>query len=112
MADKARAAMAAAARAAAESMRANRNEADTKDSGGQAAKDSLQAKSGSGSSPDGSGARSGELPGLRAARSGDWGRLPKKMAEELSQVRREEVSAEYRQQVETYYRVLSERAKK
>jgi hypothetical protein len=34
------------------------------------------------------------------------------MAEELSQVRREEVSAEYRQQVETYYRVLSERAKK
>jgi hypothetical protein len=112
MADKARSAMAAAARAAAESMRANRNEADTKDAGGQAAKDSLQAKSGSGSSPDGSGARSGELPGLRAARSGDWGRLPKKMAEELSQVRREEVSAEYRQQVETYYRVLSERAKK
>lgn len=112
MADKARAAMAAAARAAAESMRANRNEADTKDSGGRAAKDSLQTKAGSGSSPEGSGARSGELPGLRAARSGDWGRLPKKMAEELSQVRREEVSAEYRQQVETYYRVLSERAKK
>jgi hypothetical protein len=112
MADKARSAMAAAARAAAESMRAKRNEADAKDAGGQAAKDSLQSKSGSGSSPDATGGRVGELPIAKKGSSGDWGRLPKKMAEELSQVRREEVSAEYREQVETYYRVLSERAKK
>jgi hypothetical protein len=47
-----------------------------------------------------------------ATPNADWGKLPKKVAEELSQGQRETVSGEYRNQVETYYRVIAERSKK
>jgi hypothetical protein len=43
---------------------------------------------------------------------GEWGKLPKQMAEQLTRGQSEGVAAEYRQQVETYYRVIAERAKK
>jgi hypothetical protein len=43
---------------------------------------------------------------------GTWGKLPKKMAEQLSQGQRETVSSEYQKEVETYYRVIAERARK
>ena len=56
------------------------------------------------------------LPGLAKQLGFDlntpWGKLPKKVAEQLSQGQREAVAGEYRNQVETYYRVIAERAKK
>lgn len=54
----------------------------------------------------------GALPDARGLKAGDWGKLPKQMAEQLSRGQGEAVSAEYRGQVETYYRVIAERAKK
>jgi hypothetical protein len=42
----------------------------------------------------------------------DWGQLRGKSAEDLTEGRRESVAAEYRKRVETYFRVIAERARK
>ena len=42
----------------------------------------------------------------------DWGKLPKQMAEQLTQGQREGIAGEYRNQVETYYRAIAEKSKK
>ena len=42
----------------------------------------------------------------------EWGQLRAKSAEDLTEGRKESVSAEYRQRVQTYFRVLAERARK
>ena len=42
----------------------------------------------------------------------DWGRLRGKSAQDLTEGRRESVGAEYRKRVETYFRVVAERARK
>jgi hypothetical protein len=47
----------------------------------------------------------------REASAGEWGRLPKQVAEGLVQGREEKVSGDYRAQIETYYRVISEKSK-
>ena len=54
----------------------------------------------------------GAVPDAKNLKAGEWGKLPKKMAEQLSRGQSEAVAAEYRTQVETYYRVIAERAKK
>jgi hypothetical protein len=41
----------------------------------------------------------------------DWGQLRGKSAEDLTEGRREAVSAAYRQRVEVYFRVIAERAR-
>jgi hypothetical protein len=41
----------------------------------------------------------------------DWARLPKKLAHDLLEGSRENVSPEYREAVETYFRVIAERAR-
>jgi hypothetical protein len=47
------------------------------------------------------------------ARAGDdWGKLRSKSADDTVGSRRDAVSAEYRKQVETYFRVIAERARK
>jgi hypothetical protein len=45
-------------------------------------------------------------------KNGDWGRLPKKLAEDMNRGQGEQISPEYRRQVEAYYRVIGERARK
>ena len=45
-------------------------------------------------------------------KAGDWGKLPKQVAEQLNQGRQEAVAGEYRNQIETYYRVIAEKSKK
>ena len=42
----------------------------------------------------------------------EWGKLREQAAEDLSKGRREKVSEEYRKSVETYFRVLAERARR
>jgi hypothetical protein len=53
----------------------------------------------------------GQLPGAKS-KGGEWGKLPKKMAEQLTRGQSEAVAGEYRNQVETYYRVIAEKSKK
>jgi hypothetical protein len=54
----------------------------------------------------------GVLPALpNAGAGGTWGKLPPKMAQELSEGTREGVSGEYRSMVDTYFRVIADRAR-
>ena len=54
----------------------------------------------------------GAIAELAALKRGDWGKLPKKLAEQLSKGQGEEIPNEYREAVEIYYRVIAERSKK
>ena len=109
---QAQSALAAAAQAAAAQARAERTaEAGQPGQPGQPQPGSLQAASKSG-------AQSSDATGPRGAlaeaknKAGDWGKLPKQMAEQLTQGQREGIAGEYRNQVETYYRVIAEKSKK
>jgi hypothetical protein len=70
------------------------------------------AASKTGAKADAEGKAYGKLADASAKATGSWGKLPKQMAEQLSQGSREAVSAEYQKEVETYYRVIAERARK
>ena len=59
-----------------------------------------------------SGGPSGKIAELAALKKGDWAGLPPKMAEDLAKAQTEGIAPEYRQAIETYYRVLAEKAKK
>jgi hypothetical protein len=106
-------AMSSAAQAAAAAMRASRSQPPSDQQNSATAKGGLQAvsKGGAQANAPAPGA-GGALPQAGLANSGDWGKLPKKMADQLSQGQQETVAPEYRNQVETYYRVIAERAKK
>ena len=52
----------------------------------------------------------GPLPAAMPADNRDWGRLPPRLARDLMEGRREAVSDEYRRMVETYFRVIAEKA--
>ena len=54
----------------------------------------------------------GNLPDAAGLKRGDWGKLPKKLADQLTKGSHEAIPGDYRQAVETYYRVLAEKAKK
>jgi hypothetical protein len=41
----------------------------------------------------------------------DWGKLPKQMAKDLMEGSQEDISGEYRQQVQTYFRAIAELAR-
>ena len=67
---------------------------------------------GSGIGSDGRAERTpAAFPQSVGAPAGDWGKLPKQVAEGLAQGRNEKVSGDYRAQIETYYRVISEKSK-
>jgi hypothetical protein len=106
----AQAAMAAAAQAAAAAMRSARSEPPKDPKPGQMAQSDRQEKSDAGSQDEGAGEYL-KLPGAADLKPTDWGKLPKKVAEELTQAQREAVAGEYRNQVETYYRVIAEKSK-
>ncbi len=60
----------------------------------------------------GSGKVTGSLIRVNRLEANDWGKLPPKLAKDLVEGSRESVSSEYRSQVETYFRVIAERARK
>ena len=103
---QAQSAMQKAAEAAA---RQARQEAGSPDQAGEQQQGTMQAKSQGGSQSEG-GAH-GAL-GEAKNKAGDWGKLPKQMAEQLTQGQQEGIAGEYRNQVETYYRVIAEKSKK
>lgn len=53
----------------------------------------------------------GGLPELRNLSNADWAKLPPKLAQGLMEAQREGMAGEYRAMVETYFRVIAERAK-
>ncbi len=109
---QAKQAMNAAAQATAASMRSSRNQKPTEQQAGEMAEGGEEAMSKGGVKANAGALPRGALPNAATARNGDWGKLPKQVAEQLSQGQREGVAGEYRNQVETYYRVIAERAKK
>ena len=105
---QAKAALASAAQAAAAAMRAARAPMPPSTATARGA----QEKSETGALAQAAGTKSGALPTASSSSVGEWGKLPKKVAQELSQGQREAVAGEYRNQIETYYRVIAEKSKK
>ena len=107
----AQAAMAAAAQAAAASMKAGRSEQASEQPGGPMAQGGQSPMSKGGAQAQAAGVAHGALAEAKN-KTGEWGKLPKQMAEQLTQGQREGVAGEYRNQIETYYRVIAEKSKK
>ena len=100
-------AMNAAARSAAAAMRGP----GLGDGPGEQSRSEDKVKSTAGAQIEGKHLPYAALPGAKEGKTEDWGKLPKKVAEELSQGQRENVAGEYRNQVETYYRVIAEKSR-
>jgi hypothetical protein len=103
--------MAAAAQAAADSMRQSRSENSSQQPGSLLSA-SQSDKSLGGAKAESSAMNAKNLPDANGLKRGDWGKLPKKLAEQLTKGSQESVAGEYRQAVETYYRVIAEKTKK
>lgn len=52
----------------------------------------------------------GTLPAMAQGKSGTWGNLPPKLAQGLAEARREEISGDYRDMVQLYFKVVAEQA--
>lgn len=52
------------------------------------------------------------VPVLAVEQGGDWGHLPSRMAKDLTEASRQELSPEYREAIESYYKAIAEKAKK
>jgi len=105
-------ALAAAAQAAAAQARADRaSESGQPGQPGQPQPGSLQAIAKGGAQSQNGNTPHGALAEAKN-KAGDWGKLPKQMAEQLAQGQREGIAGEYRNQVETYYRAIAEKSKK
>ena len=109
----AQAAMAQAAQAAANAMRQNRAQQAMEQGMPDSAKSmAVKDKSEHGALVD-SDAGGYKLDATaQGLKKGEWGRLPKKLADQLTKGQQEAVAGDYRQAVETYYKVIAERAKK
>ena len=77
---------------------------------GTPARFSRQAKSLAGARLQGTPQSAGPLPELPELKTGIWGQLPKKLAEELTTGRGDQIPDDYRTAIETYYRVIAERS--
>ena len=100
-----------AAKAAAAAMRASRAEKPAQNQGEPDDNGPEQAVSRDGAKAQAAGRAHGRLQDAKG-RSGEWGKLPKQVAEQLTRGQNENVAGEYRNQVETYYKVIAEKAKK
>ncbi|HEV7869196.1 MAG TPA: hypothetical protein VGO90_16025, partial [Chthoniobacteraceae bacterium] len=109
--EQAQQALAQAAQAAAAAMRAARAPTPQAPPGVPVGQGQEQLASESGAAAEAAGQAMGQLPGAKS-KGGEWGKLPKKMAEQLTRGQSEAVAGEYRNQVETYYRVIAEKSKK
>jgi hypothetical protein len=60
----------------------------------------------------GTGMKVGVLSRVNRVEAKEWGKLPPKLAKDLVEGSRESVSSEYRNQIETYFRVIAEQSRK
>ncbi len=104
-------AMNSAAQAAAAAMRASRAQKPSEGPGAPQDEGPEQAASRTGAKAQADAAAHGKLADAKG-KAGDWGKLPKKVAEQLTRGQNENVAGEYRNQVETYYKVIAEKSKK
>ncbi len=104
-------AMAQAAQAASDSMRKSRAE-NSSPQPGSLLSGSQSDKSVGGAKAEGTAMNAKDLPNANGLKRGDWGKLPKKLADQLTKGSQESIPGEYRQAVETYYRVIAEKTKK
>jgi hypothetical protein len=104
-------AMNSAAQAAAAAMRAARGQKPSENSADPTDEGPEQAVSRMGSKAQAEAKGYGKLADAKG-KDGAWGKLPKKVAEQLTRGQNENVAGEYRNQVETYYRVIAEKSKK
>ena len=104
-------AMQQAAQAAQQAMAQSRSQEVSPTPGSMKAQGDQQAKSMVGAKAQGDDAGYGATGDAKGLKPGEWGKLPKQMAEQLSRGQNEAVAAEYRNQVETYYRVIAEKGK-
>ena len=56
--------------------------------------------------------QSGPPPDAQPLKKGDWGKLPKQLAEQLTKGQADSIPDDYRQAIETYYRVVAEKSRK
>ena len=104
-------AMNSAAQAAAAAMRAARGQKPSENSADPTDDGPEQAVSRMGSKAQADAKGYNKLADAKG-KAGEWGKLPKKVAEQLTRGQNENVAGEYRNQVETYYRVIAEKSKK
>jgi len=102
-------AMAAAAQAQAQSMRQGRTPGQGQMPGQNPM--SNQPGQGKGASVQAGPMAEGQLPANVLLKPGDWGKLPPRLAKDLMEAQREAVGGEYRHMVETYFRVIAEKAR-
>lgn len=107
----AQSAMAQAAQAAQTAMRMDRAQSSATQPGSLLGSNQSE-KSMGGAKAEGTALQAKDLPDAQGLKRGDWGRLPKKLAEQLTKGSQESIPGEYRQAVETYYRVIAEKTKK
>ena len=67
--------------------------------------------SGKGASVEAGPQAEGKLPPGALLKPGEWGKLPPRLARDLMEAQREAVGGEYRPMVETYFRVIAEKAR-
>ena len=103
--------LAQAAQAAADAMRQNRADSSSTQPGSLVGSNQSD-KSMGGAKAEGTALAAGNLPDAAGLKRGDWGKLPKRLADQLTKGSHEAIPGDYRQAVETYYRVLAEKAKK
>ena len=108
---QAKQAMNSAAQAAAAAMRASRGQKPSENSADPTDDGPEQAVSRMGSKAQADAKAYNKLANANG-KDGNWGKLPKKVAEQLTRGQNENVAGEYRNQVETYYRVIAEKSKK
>jgi len=102
-------AMAAAAQAQAQSMRQGRTPGQGQ-MPGQNPMSNMPGQ-GKGASVQAGPMAEGQLPANVLLKPGDWGKLPPRLAKDLMEAQREAVGGEYRHMVETYFRVIAEKAR-
>jgi hypothetical protein len=111
----AQAAMAQAAQSAQAAMRQNRmaqGKMPGQGESGQAPESQSQTAKSEGGAAAQADARDYKLDvNAQGLRRGEWGKLPKKMADQLTKGQQEAVAGDYRQAVEAYYKVIAEKAK-
>ncbi len=102
-------AMAAAAQAQAAAMRQGR----TPGQGQQPGQNPMSNTpgQGKGASVQAGPMEAGNLANSPLLKPGDWGKLPPRLARDLMEAQRESVGGEYRHMVETYFRVIAEKAR-
>ena len=105
------AAMAQAAQAAQASMRQGRAQQGMSQTPGSLLSQSQSEKSLGGAQANAPGLDYKLGTNTQGLKKGDWGKLPKKLADQLTKGQQEAIAGDYRQAVETYYKVIAEKAK-